>query len=1013
MSLSSCQSQPYLLITSSSGGADSAWPFKIQTLECQGLRILRKRQATTIGGVSQEKPMGGKEIGEPSRAQMGEGRTTKGRGKNLRARLAWCEGAQVQRLAPSQTPIPAQGQQLAELDGVLEPPVATGRRNVNYSRERVPKITPGVGQMVLHILSLISEQDRTNLKGRYPWLDSIGGSGTSREQVVAKSQTGKHSDLFQAREQEAGAGGARGRLTTLAPGGSEQTLGRGEAAEKGPFNDRAKGRRPRSGAGAGKDSFRSEKDRTEYISVSASASTTMSVQGCEVKAQPRSEKSAKGCHENQEYLQCSFSPADRNKGLGHGLKKTRGGGAGLKSGMGSPGPNGEEQGLGHGFKKSRNGNSSVKSGVESSGEEQVLVHGCKKTRGGSSGVKNGMESIGEEQGLSASKKSKNGGSAVKSGAECASPSGEEQGSKKTRGGGTSTKSGMENAGPGGEEQGQRPGYKKSRGSATKSAMEKSSPSGEEQGLGYKKTRNGGSAVKSGTESSGPSVEEQLESPDQAFLDQQTEDKELVEKELAGPDHMGQPGTPNSQDSQVPQNIWIPSLKAEEDSEQLEDNTPDQSIHLRSEDDEGSSLLPTPLPMERASSNSSYTQRSPTPLQPEVGEEAPKAQLVQSPAVPPIHRPGKIVPTEKDDREEETDEDWKEEEDSFLTWQLQAWGSTSWRSAVSLNLASSPTQASNSPVVPSNPEKNWKKAELHRNLDRPNNKTRSVAASTIRRMEAAARPVASHIYRKDSDPVPVAPNFKEWKDEILTQKQEEAFRDYFKFFCGPGEIDIHSLKNILSIVGISRTQTEMADVLISADVNGDGHVDFRDFLSVLTDSHRFCRSVEQNNSPSSNIRNPHTLFFEILSQLVEMLALPETSLEEITNYYQKKMKCMSKYKEHSANSTRQPHPHKRSFSRTSDITPQEQKVLNIMDRIKRQNHSTFLQSPYAPQATTYPLCPRLDKKGTRRRQGSHVVLEEYKPIDLTTDFRTFFQMGTKGGRKLRPALSKWFPSMNTY
>ncbi|XP_074162233.1 spermatogenesis-associated protein 21 isoform X5 [Sminthopsis crassicaudata] len=917
--------------------------------------------------------MGGKEIGEPSRAQMGEGRTTKGRGKNLRARLAWCE-------------------------------------------------------MVLHILSLISEQDRTNLKGRYPWLDSIGVSGTSREQVVAKSQTGKHSDLFQAREQEAGAGGARGRLTTLAPGGSEQTLGRGEAAEKGPFNDRAKGRRPRSGAGAGKDSFRSEKDRTEYISVSASASTTMSVQGCEVKAQPRSEKPAKGCHENQEYLQCSLSSTDRNKGLGHGLKKTRGGGAGLKSGVGSPGPNGEEQGLGHGFKKSRNGNSSVKSGVESSGEEQVLVHGCKKTRGGGSGVKNGMESIGEEQGLghrfkktkgggpavkstveksvpggeeqglSGSKKNKNGGPAVKPGAECANPSGEEQGSKKIRSGGASAKNGMENAGPSGEEQGLRPGYKKSRSSAAKSASEKSGPSGEEQGLGYKKTRNGGSAVKSGTESSGPSVEEQLESPDQAFLDQQTEEKaELMERELVGSDHMGQPGTPNSQDSQVPQNIWIPPLKVEEDSEQLEDNTPDQSIHLRSEDDEGSSLLPTPLPMERASSNSSYTQRSPTPIQPEVGEEASKAQLVQSPAVPPIHRPGKIVPTEKEDREEETDEDWKEEEESFLTWQLQAWGSTSWRSAVSLNLAPSPTQASNSTVVPSNPEKNWKKAELHRNLDRPNSKTRSVAASTIRRMEAAARPVASHIYRKDSDSTPVAPNFKEWKEEILTPKQEEAFRDYFKFFCAPGEIDIHSLKNILSIVGISRSQNEMADVLMSADVNGDGHVDFRDFLSVLTDTHRFCRSVEQNNSPSSNIRNPHTLFFEILSQLVEMLALPETSLEEITNYYQKKMKCMSKYKEHSANSTRQPHPHKRSFSRTSDITPQEQKVLNIVDRIKRQNHSTFLQSPYAPQATTYPLCPRLDKKGTRRRQGSHVVLEEYKPIDLTTDFRTFFQMGTKGGR----------------
>lgn len=41
------------------------------------------------------------------------------------------------------------------------------------------------------------------------------------------------------------------------------------------------------------------------------------------------------------------------------------------------------------------------------------------------------------------------------------------------------------------------------------------------------------------------------------------------------------------------------------------------------------------------------------------------------------------------------------------------------------------------------------------------------------------------------------------------------------------------------------------------------------------------SPEQNALTDMVSRDPHTLFFEILSLLVEMLALPETALEEIT------------------------------------------------------------------------------------------------------------------------------------
>lgn len=41
------------------------------------------------------------------------------------------------------------------------------------------------------------------------------------------------------------------------------------------------------------------------------------------------------------------------------------------------------------------------------------------------------------------------------------------------------------------------------------------------------------------------------------------------------------------------------------------------------------------------------------------------------------------------------------------------------------------------------------------------------------------------------------------------------------------------------------------------------------------------SPEQNALTDMAPPNPHTLFFEILSLLVEMMALPEAALEEIT------------------------------------------------------------------------------------------------------------------------------------
>ncbi|OWK12755.1 hypothetical protein Celaphus_00014675, partial [Cervus elaphus hippelaphus] len=128
---------------------------------------------------------------------------------------------------------------------------------------------------------------------------------------------------------------------------------------------------------------------------------------------------------------------------------------------------------------------------------------------------------------------------------------------------------------------------------------------------------------------------------------------------------------------------------------------------------------------------------------------------------------------------------------------------------------------------------------------------------------------------------VCQTWEERAEEHLTMKQEEAFRSYFEIFNGHGEVDAQSLENILLLVGISLTPAQVEGALRSADIDGDGHVNFKDFLTVMTDTRRFFCSVEQNALMDMAPPNPHTLFFEILSLLVEMLALPEGALEEIT------------------------------------------------------------------------------------------------------------------------------------
>ncbi|XP_054577368.1 spermatogenesis-associated protein 21 isoform X2 [Eptesicus fuscus] len=249
-------------------------------------------------------------------------------------------------------------------------------------------------------------------------------------------------------------------------------------------------------------------------------------------------------------------------------------------------------------------------------------------------------------------------------------------------------------------------------------------------------------------------------------------------------------------------------------------------------------------------------------------------------------------------------------------------------------------------------------------------------------------------------------YQNWEarvEEHLTLKQEEAFHSYFEIFNGPGEVDAYSLQNVLLIVGISLTPAQVEDALMSADIDGDGHVGFKDFLAVMTDTKRFFCSVEQNALTAPP--NPHTLLFEILSLVVEMLALPEAALEEITNYYQKKLKegtCKAREMESAIGRLRSRKKLPYNLQQADTLEVPERRVLRILSRLKHQSYAANLQSPYA-QVPCIPLCPRLDKKMVGRNQCT--------PTNPSPDIHSLYlQSGSQGSREHSSDSRKWLSSV---
>ncbi|XP_032946045.1 EF-hand calcium-binding domain-containing protein 3 [Rhinolophus ferrumequinum] len=129
---------------------------------------------------------------------------------------------------------------------------------------------------------------------------------------------------------------------------------------------------------------------------------------------------------------------------------------------------------------------------------------------------------------------------------------------------------------------------------------------------------------------------------------------------------------------------------------------------------------------------------------------------------------------------------------------------------------------------------------------------------------------------------------------LTPRQLAAFQDVFRLFSsGPaGTVDTRSMKIALRNVGIHLSPQEMCEAVQQADLDGDGTVSFKDFLAVLTDSHRLAQCLRQvRNSQVRDPQNLQTLFLEMVFKLMRQGFVPYKSTREVMSYYSKKQQAL--------------------------------------------------------------------------------------------------------------------------
>ncbi|NXC45125.1 EFCB3 protein, partial [Penelope pileata] len=230
---------------------------------------------------------------------------------------------------------------------------------------------------------------------------------------------------------------------------------------------------------------------------------------------------------------------------------------------------------------------------------------------------------------------------------------------------------------------------------------------------------------------------------------------------------------------------------------------------------------------------------------------------------------------------------------------------------------------------------------------------------------------------------------------------EAFSDAFKFFPRDmdGRIDLQSLKVIAEHMGISLDGEEAYEKLVCADADGESAMDFSDFLATITDDNCFIQTVFPDKNDSSSLDYVDArgiLVLKVLLKLVELEALPEETLSQISGYYQQKFRdcvdekvcthsafLMSQTKNHNEIKKVLDNPVCCFLNAVRISLMKEREAIAYLEELKA--HVPRSQSPYT-QVPVFPLISKQDAKTlvkprkdvqklTRQRQKEQVSSAE--------------------------------------
>ncbi|KAL8175943.1 UNVERIFIED_CONTAM: hypothetical protein K2H54_015390, partial [Gekko kuhli] len=259
-------------------------------------------------------------------------------------------------------------------------------------------------------------------------------------------------------------------------------------------------------------------------------------------------------------------------------------------------------------------------------------------------------------------------------------------------------------------------------------------------------------------------------------------------------------------------------------------------------------------------------------------------------------------------------------------------------------------------------------------------------------------------------------------KTLTNPQLEAFHTAYDAFCKDieGKIDLAALEATAKNLGVNLTEEEAFEELVYADMDGDGKVNFTDFLDIVTNSKRFVQAVAPKEGSMETVDARGILFFELLSKLVETSALPGKATTAIVSYYRQKFlestgKKAWNIDEKKLRWGRKGGPAQKNessslaaFAGAGRIVVMKDNQLEAFVR-NLQATTTPSDSPYS-QIPIFPLIPNRDCVMAGKPKKDTHKLEALRRTEPVTSFEDHFfnkrrwLPETKSPKSTRPSLS---------